>query len=116
MALQTEVHSSTPTPSSTASAPDPSTSSAGGLTASPPLILAFIAVGLFAVAMIAFFGWSRMTVGRRHWVDPDAVRPGFGETPKLWDVWTPLGQPDAAEWKHIQVSRVRRSETPSLSF
>ncbi|KAJ7512867.1 hypothetical protein B0H11DRAFT_10712 [Mycena galericulata] len=113
MALQT-LHS-TPTPSSTGSAPDPSNSNSEAtppgnftLSGSPPLILAFLGVGAFVVAMIVFFGWRRMTMGRidRHGVPPNSrPRPGFGETPKLWDVWSPREQSrgaDTGEWKHLQ--------------
>ncbi|KAJ6525858.1 hypothetical protein B0H10DRAFT_2156901 [Mycena sp. CBHHK59/15] len=114
MALQTETHSTTTsTPSSTsASAPEPTTTTDSGgsfsLSASPPLILAFLAVGMFGVAMIGIFGWRRLTGGRTVlWTPPEDVaqpRPGFGETPKLWDVWSPPGllrEADAPEWRNI---------------
>jgi hypothetical protein len=63
---------------------------------SPPLILAFLAIGLFAAAMIAVFGYRRIHWGRPWSVegDVDVVeraprrrRENFGERPKLWDVW-----------------------------
>lgn len=114
MALQTEVHSSTPTPSSTSSTPDPTNTGSGSmqpgfsLSASPPLILAFLAVGVFGVTMLGFFAWRRLT-GHGRWVDPpDIVRPGFGETPKLWDVCCPR-EAHVAEWHGIQVRRIRYS-------
>jgi len=109
MALQTETHSTTPTPSSTStgSAPDPTStesdnSSGFSLKGSPPLILAFLAVGMFAIAMIVFFGWRR----RDRWANPPtAPTPGVGAPPKLWDVWSPherAREGNSAEWKNIQ--------------
>ncbi|KAJ7778585.1 hypothetical protein DFH07DRAFT_950601 [Mycena maculata] len=112
MALQTEVHSSTSTPSSTGSAPDPSNTDSDSsdqgfsLSGSPPLIIAFLAVGFFGAAMIAFFGWRRAVFMRTRWEDPtDPPRPEFGETPKLWDIWCPRERAqdsDTREWRDIQ--------------
>ncbi|KAJ7640714.1 hypothetical protein DFH06DRAFT_620405 [Mycena polygramma] len=109
MALQTktESQSSTPTTSSSTSAPpttttDSDSSDSGfSLSASPPLILAFLAVGMFAISMVVFFGWRRMTAGRRVWTTPSVV-VSVGEIPKLWDVWSPGERPVAAEWHSIQ--------------
>ncbi|KAJ7472170.1 hypothetical protein FB451DRAFT_315283 [Mycena latifolia] len=113
MALQTEVHSSTPTSSSTGSAPDPtntnsdsdSTEPSFSFSSSPPLILAFLGVGMLGIAMIVFFGWRRLTAGRARWIEPaEAALASFGEPPKLWDVWSPHEQQwtDTAEWQKIQ--------------
>ncbi|KAJ7902521.1 hypothetical protein B0H14DRAFT_2666487 [Mycena olivaceomarginata] len=110
MALQT--HSSTPssstgTSSAASTTPTDSDPSDTGfsLSASPPLIIAFLAVGVFAISMVAFFGWRRITLGRTAWVtvSPDTV--SIGETPTLWDVWSPRERPQAAvagEWRSIQ--------------
>ncbi|KAJ6459711.1 hypothetical protein C8R47DRAFT_131457 [Mycena vitilis] len=108
MALQTktESQSSNLTPSS-AAAPPPTTTdsdpsdSGFSLSASPPLILAFLAVGMFAISMVVFFGWRRMTAGRRAWTTPSVVVL-VGDIPKLWDVWSPVERPVAAEWHSIQ--------------
>ncbi|KAK0494718.1 hypothetical protein EDD18DRAFT_353249 [Armillaria luteobubalina] len=70
---------------------------------SPPLILAFLAIGLFAAAMIAVFGWRRIqfgsTAGPRAGVD-ERLRH-LGERPKLWDLWTGKGQSTSDTWEGI---------------
>ncbi|KAJ7148704.1 hypothetical protein C8R43DRAFT_1008482 [Mycena crocata] len=110
MAFQTEV-SSTLSPSSTDSPSDSNNSGSNtqpgfSLSASPPLILAFLAVGMFGIAMIVFFGWRRISNGRNSWTDPSEVVPViFGETPKLWEVWSPqkrTREEDTAKWRDIQ--------------
>ncbi|KAJ7038025.1 hypothetical protein C8F04DRAFT_1091120 [Mycena alexandri] len=108
MALQTEAPTST-SPSSTgtasAAASDSSDTGGGGfsLSASPPLILAFLAVGVFGIAMVVFCAWRRLAAGRRNWVAPPDSR-SIGETPKLWDVWSPPQDSGiTAEWHNIQV-------------
>jgi len=65
---------------------------------SPPLILAFLAIGVFSVAMIAVFGWRRiqLQLGRETglWGHPeqrrtrgiDSADSKFGEKPVLWEV------------------------------
>jgi len=69
---------------------------------SPPLILAFLAIGVFSVAMIAVFGWRRIQSQfggeisfwgypeqRRSTRGIDSARladPKFGEKPILWEV------------------------------
>ncbi|KAK7462810.1 hypothetical protein VKT23_007390 [Stygiomarasmius scandens] len=71
---------------------------------SPPLILAFLAIGLFSAAMVAVFGWRRVHFGRATtpflMMDPLGRQVGgatlngrrrpvdYGEPPKLWDLWT----------------------------
>ncbi|KAF7344385.1 hypothetical protein MSAN_01919700 [Mycena sanguinolenta] len=59
---------------------------------------------LFAISMVVFFGWRRMTAGRTTWVvPPDNAL--IREKPKLWDVWSPRDQPlnaPRAEWCNIQ--------------
>ncbi|KAJ7065058.1 hypothetical protein C8F01DRAFT_1250057 [Mycena amicta] len=93
--------------SQTSSAPR-NTSTADGpagfsLSASPPLILAFLAVGIFGIAMAGFFL-------RKRWADRHMV-PVTGQLPmeytpplqppKLWDVSCP-GQAADSEWMSIQ--------------
>ncbi|KAG6898892.1 hypothetical protein C0993_003123 [Termitomyces sp. T159_Od127] len=69
--------------------------------ASPPLILAFLAIGLFALSMIGVFGWRRVQSARlrglrgemhRHeWTAEErssARTPMLGPRPKLYDLWT----------------------------
>ncbi|KAJ7185401.1 hypothetical protein C8R46DRAFT_378490 [Mycena filopes] len=109
MALQTEVPTSTTSSSTTGTAvpsPTPTDTDGGGfsLSASPPLILAFLAVGVFGIAMVVFCGWRRIAANRnRTWVttrDSVSVAP---PTPKLWDVWSPPQDGGvAAEWHNIQ--------------
>ncbi|KAJ7717028.1 hypothetical protein B0H16DRAFT_1740869 [Mycena metata] len=106
MALQTEVPTSTsPSSAGTASAAATGSSDSSGsgfsLSASPPLILAFLAVGVFGIAMVVFCVWRRMAIGRRHWEAPESRSPG--EPPKLWDVWSPPQDSGiTAEWHNIQ--------------
>ncbi|RDB28001.1 hypothetical protein Hypma_002195 [Hypsizygus marmoreus] len=62
--------------------------------ASPPLILAFLAIGLFAVSMIAIFAWRRIQYARgvgvqEPWAfEGDRWSVDLSDTPKLWDMWT----------------------------
>ncbi|KAJ7847754.1 hypothetical protein B0H14DRAFT_3675154 [Mycena olivaceomarginata] len=78
-----------------------SSDSGFSLSSSPPLIIAFLAVGVFAISMVTFFGWRRMTAGRV-WIVP-APTVSIGETPKLWDIWSPRERPHrATEWHNIQ--------------
>ncbi|KAJ7315015.1 hypothetical protein DFH08DRAFT_425317 [Mycena albidolilacea] len=108
MALQTMDHTSTPSAPSEAAASSTTTTTDSGssdsgfsLSSSPPLIIAFLAVGVFAISMVTFFGWRRMTAGRV-WAVP-APTVSIGETPKLWDIWSPRERPHcAAEWYNIQ--------------
>ncbi|KAF7360588.1 hypothetical protein MVEN_00790200 [Mycena venus] len=109
MALQTETHSPPSSTSAVSSAPasspsDPADAGGFSLSASPPLILAFLAVGMFAISMVVFFGWRRIAAGRVAWVvPPDNI--SIGETPKLWDVWSPRERAQeavTAEWHNIQ--------------
>lgn len=95
--------------------------------ASPPLILAFLAIGLFAVSMIGVFSWRRVQyargVGRADlvWLSAGGVR-GFGgagaagrdasETkvrPKLWDLWT-RSRDSEDDWRRKKREGKRRSE------
>ncbi|KAF8893219.1 hypothetical protein CPB84DRAFT_1783459 [Gymnopilus junonius] len=98
MALQTshsaEPSSTSPASTETTTSNSGSTSSPFSAAGSPPLILAFLAVGLFSAAMIIVFGWRRIQFAR-------ALIPGglpFVEDensstrmplvrPKLWDLW-----------------------------
>ncbi|KAJ7913859.1 hypothetical protein B0H13DRAFT_458984 [Mycena leptocephala] len=109
MALQTATHTTSSTHSTTTTAPsttptDSDSEPGFSLSASPPLILAFLAVGMFAISMVVFFGWRRIAAGRTIWVPPpDAF--SIGETPKLWDVWNPRERPQeavTAHWHNIQ--------------
>lgn len=76
---------------------------------SPPLILAFLAIGIFSAAMIAVFGWRRVQFGRELGYEgagrdgrrfagvgnsdltDSAGRGGsdsrLGEKPVLWEAW-----------------------------
>jgi len=103
------------TPTSAHPAPTNSSSTAQGIgvTGSPPLIVAFLAVGLFMAAMLTIFGWRRMVFGRGIVLQPiereDFLNPMssyFGEKPELWDLWSrsPVGSKDQLEWERIMVS------------
>ncbi|KAG6828768.1 hypothetical protein H0H87_000871 [Tephrocybe sp. NHM501043] len=68
--------------------------------ASPPLILAFLAIGLFGLSMVGMFGWRRIQFARlalrngsqeSEWAhDERFVRKNkaFGPRPVLWDLRT----------------------------
>ncbi|KDR80198.1 hypothetical protein GALMADRAFT_242481 [Galerina marginata CBS 339.88] len=96
MALQTS-HSAEPssTPTSTSSNNDNDVQQHNPFSpaGSPPLILAFLSIGLFAAAMIVVFGWRRIQFGRNSWTL--GTQPnGEGATgamllnkPQLWDLW-----------------------------
>ncbi|KAL0959891.1 hypothetical protein HGRIS_011559 [Hohenbuehelia grisea] len=133
MASQSQVSTSpSPTTSSPPSVPPGSgDNNPGGFfspSGSPPLILAFLAIGLFSAAMIGVFGWRRLHFGRGNWmVAPVGVRGGpggagsarrgqraLGEKPKLVDLWTERGatrggwdgaRVDDMRWSDITVSR-----------
>ena len=63
-------------------------------TASPPVILAFLAIGLFAAALIALLGYRRVTLERR-WLLNQRNGGGLGadvlEIPRLWDLGSTPG-------------------------
>lgn len=109
--------SSTSTPSETstsAAAASTTTSANSGIftaNSSPPLIVAFLAIGLFMAATIAVFGWRRMYLSRGMAIAHHGrVTPGgrgdrFGEKPKLWDLWTrdPVSSNEEMKWNGIMV-------------
>ncbi|GLB42166.1 hypothetical protein LshimejAT787_1101810 [Lyophyllum shimeji] len=114
-------------PSGTSSTPGP-TFSPG---ASPPLILAFLAIGLFAVSMIGVFGWRRVQYSRLvaagnnpTWLQIntfDTSRRDIGPEPKLYEVWTTIVNPSGtkdqphereAEWEAIMPIAVITIPTP----
>ncbi|KIJ61577.1 hypothetical protein HYDPIDRAFT_31183 [Hydnomerulius pinastri MD-312] len=77
---------------------------------SPPLIVAFLAIGLFTVAMVAVFGWRRMSQSRGlviRPVGPDRNSKKFlvlGEKPLLRDVWTRTAsgtEADETRWENL---------------
>jgi len=78
---------------------------------SPPLIVAFLAIGLFMAAMVAVFGWRRMTYGRgmiAHQPRGGGAGPlrsleYLGEKPELWDFWTrrPVGNNNELNWEGV---------------
>ncbi|KAJ3822696.1 hypothetical protein EV361DRAFT_312865 [Lentinula raphanica] len=104
MALQTET---TPTSSSNASSSSSTSSASTGNnnpdtgsfftpTSSPPLILAFLAIGLLVTAIIAALGWRRAYFARfraeaeRQMRREESSKGALdvGKKPKLWDLWT----------------------------
>lgn len=65
---------------------DPNKSSGGS---SPPIVVAFLCVGMFGVGIIAILGWRRQF--NRLWYSPvdipTASAPDLSLRPELWDVW-----------------------------
>jgi hypothetical protein len=109
--LPTSVAVSTPTPSIITNVNNNPPS------ASPSLILAFLAVGLFTSAMMVAFGCRRANMGRRH--RPVARQPfesscqESGERPKLWDLWAVSGTSGSGRgWKDIMVRSFFSSQPP----
>lgn len=121
MALQTETHtgSSADAPTATAMAPSNDGSSSQNNTGafspagSPPLILAFLAIGLFSAAMIVVFGWRRIQFGRFIIGGPqpspfrDASKTTFvlPQKPKLWEMWNS----DEVTWRQVSGSSEKRT-------
>ncbi|KAF9476953.1 hypothetical protein BDN70DRAFT_881731 [Pholiota conissans] len=117
MALQTQTHTETsitdtptatppPPPPPPAHGPNTNFSAAG----SPPLILAFLAVGLFSAAMIVVFGWRRFGYGRftigglprtpsmQHRSGESGKAPFvLPKKPKLWEAWNA----DEVTWAEV---------------
>ena len=107
----------------TNAAPTPTASNNGGnnqgsgVTGSPPLIVAFLAVGVFLAAMLTIFGWRRVVFARGIVMRP-LGRDGFntprntehlGERPELWEFWTQpiIGSHEQLKWEQIIVSLVQ---------
>lgn len=105
----------TASPSSTTTSAAATSSSSNGneglsITGSPPLIVAFLAVGLFMAAMLTIFGWRRMVFGR-FLLQPTVVdgfyaprmAESYGEKPELWDLWTEpsVGINEQLTWERI---------------
>lgn len=111
-----------PPAASTTSSSTTNTGGSGIFTAnsSPPLIVAFLAIGLFMAATIAVFGWRRMYMNRGLTIAGYAGGPRggvggvrrrgeeFGEKPELWDLWTrePTRDKESMKWESIMVSLV----------
>ncbi|KAH7886909.1 hypothetical protein F5I97DRAFT_1077491 [Phlebopus sp. FC_14] len=104
--------STTPTPGSSDGG-DPNGNDAYIFTASgsPPLIVAFVAIGLFMIAMGVVFAWRRRQ-SRGLLVQPvTTIRSGkkhrfLGEKPILWDIWTHQGRENTrtiagTRWKNL---------------
>jgi hypothetical protein len=102
----------------------------GSPAGSPPLILAFLAIGIFSAAMIAVFGWRRVHFGRdanpwayrttfgidmrRGMRDSDSIssingvrEKNLGERPVMWEAWTERSNKvegaDYGCWKNTMV-------------
>ncbi|KAJ3875495.1 hypothetical protein F5051DRAFT_60237 [Lentinula edodes] len=106
MALQTQTESSFSSTSTSASSSssaattndNPDSGSFFTPTSSPPLILAFLAIGLLVTAIIAALGWRRAyfvarfrsDVGRRQMARGQFQKAemDIGSKPKLWDLRT----------------------------
>ncbi|PPQ96851.1 hypothetical protein CVT26_006020 [Gymnopilus dilepis] len=100
MALQTS-HSAEPssTTSGSSSSSETGSSNSGppnspfSAAGSPPLILAFLAIGLFSAAMVIVFGWRRIQYARGLipqglTFDEEGMSPKASLVrPKLWDLW-----------------------------
>jgi len=107
----------TPTSSSTHNFDFPSSRG----TTSPPVILAFLAIGMFAAAMLALFGCRRVNLERRWMVNQRrggvvGLTPGDGqERPRLWDLGSAPGVIGGGRgWKDIMpVAAHRIVEVPA---
>jgi hypothetical protein len=107
--------SATPTPTPTPDRP----SEALNPGTSPPLILAFLAVGAFFATMLTLFGWRRV---RARSFEGTAT-PGFSleSKPILYDYWTNTTHPDSRRdkeitWQDIQVQYNALLPRPGLTF
>ncbi|KAF8155950.1 hypothetical protein B0H34DRAFT_799037 [Crassisporium funariophilum] len=113
MAFQTLTSALEPPASTSSSSGSGSSSSGGGLgsafspAGSPPLILAFLAIGLFSAAMIIVFGWRRIQFGRGGFTLGVPRHGGGGEyamgrvlpqRPRLWDLWNGGG---GVSWQQL---------------
>jgi hypothetical protein len=105
-----ETASPSPTSTSSYGKSDDNFFSPGG---SPPLILTFLAIGLFTAAMIAVLGWRRASSDRVLAMQDARMAGGSGrrredsiEKPMLWDLWTERtpGLRDEVGWDNIMVN------------
>ncbi|KAF7295121.1 hypothetical protein MIND_01050600 [Mycena indigotica] len=95
MALQTETSSS---------------STSDNIISSPPLILAFVAVAGLGFAIAIFICWRRWRPSQ--FSQEVIIRPTL-ESPKIWDLWSPLPSASIAPtWKGIQPMVVTRWHSP----
>ncbi|KAG8216837.1 hypothetical protein J3R82DRAFT_7097 [Butyriboletus roseoflavus] len=109
--------SSSSTPTSNSSEPTDDISDLFSSAGSPPLIVAFLSIGLFVVAMVGVFGWKRVLRSR----DDQVILPhrthksiSLGERPMLWDVWADPKVPEksrieARRWENMMVRPFVRS-------
>ncbi|THH21150.1 hypothetical protein EW146_g363 [Bondarzewia mesenterica] len=74
---------------------------------SPPLIIGFIAVAIFAVGVIGLCAWRRMVGRGRHilvvddWDGLEGEKKYFAEKPKLFECWLELFAGGIATWENI---------------
>ncbi|KAJ7634983.1 hypothetical protein FB45DRAFT_910407 [Roridomyces roridus] len=108
-ALQTRTSTtSTSTVSSTSTATQlPSRAGGFPLKGAPPFILGLLAIGIFAVGMIIFFGSRRRAAAaQRSRLASAPLPPVFdARPPRLWDIWSPRGglrEEKRGQWKDIQ--------------
>ena len=77
-------------------------SSSGSL----PIIVAFLTIGLFVLAMIGVFGWRR--ISQSHGVPNTTNRQlnpiSIGKQPILWDVWA-WSDPSAGNKSPVEATR-----------
>ncbi|KAF8962572.1 hypothetical protein BDZ97DRAFT_1920386 [Flammula alnicola] len=107
MALQTETHTSTDSAPANTAPPPPNDvqHTAFSPAGSPPLILAFLAIGLFSAAMIIVFGWRRIQLGRAFTVGGIPINHAASTNrtnilpnkPKLWEPW----YADEVTWSQV---------------
>lgn len=74
---------------------------------SPPLILAFLAVGLFAAVMTGVLGWRRLRSGNGIYFPPETGfgprSKDFGKEPELYEYWISTKN-DIKCWDEVVVS------------
>jgi hypothetical protein len=129
MATTSQTHSLIPTNTFTSSCSTPTDDPNGcsgdsisdlfSWSGSPPLIVAFLTIGLFVLAVIGVCGWRCISPSHGVVRQPDTTnrRPtsiSLGKRPILWDVWADAGvgknsPVGAARWENITVRLVVQS-------
>ncbi|KAJ7598953.1 hypothetical protein C8J56DRAFT_178197 [Mycena floridula] len=106
----------------TSSSPSPTSINGTPFTnpeASPPLILAFLCIGLFVMVMTGVFFWRRIRGWSAQSEALAAVLPRMAEEPRLTELWTVVEDPNGTDLQWAQImpfSAVNLSpETPSSS-
>jgi len=102
MASDTGQATPVPSPTSGFTFGGPKTNPAG----SPPVILAFFAIGVFVFSVVVVFGWKRVHEARvqRSGFEVQGRGQNVTEVPKLWDLWRDqlLQKEQDVRWDNIK--------------